>query len=40
MMNRRNIYFGRWLKHAGYYPDPKLRLIKRELAEFEPRVVH
>ena len=40
MMNRRNIYFGRWLKHAGYYPDPKLRLIRRELAEFEPRAVH
>jgi glycosyltransferase involved in cell wall biosynthesis len=40
MVNRRNIYFGRWLKHAGYYPDPKLRLIKRELAEFEPRAVH
>ena len=39
-MNRRNIYFGRWLKHAGYYPDSKLRLIKRELAEFEPRAVH
>jgi hypothetical protein len=39
-MNRRNIYFGRWIKHSGYYPDPKLRLIKRGSAEFELRDVH
>jgi glycosyltransferase involved in cell wall biosynthesis len=39
-MNRRNIYFGRWLKRSGYYPDPKLRLIKRGAAEFELRDVH
>jgi len=40
MMNRRNIYFGKWLKRSGYYPDPKLRLIKRGAAEFELRDVH
>jgi glycosyltransferase involved in cell wall biosynthesis len=40
MMPRRNVYFGRWLKHAGYYPDPKLRLVRRQVAEFEPRAVH
>ena len=40
MMPRRNVYFGRWLKHAGYYPDPKLRLVRRELAVFEARAVH
>ena len=40
MINRRNIYFGKWLKRAGYYPDPKLRLIKRGSAEFELRDVH
>src|SRR5215467_10325466 len=39
-MNRRNIYMGRWIKHAGYYPDPKLRLIRRGAAEFELRAVH
>src|SRR6185437_701367 len=33
-MNRRNMYFGRWIKHSGYYPDPKLRLVKRGAAEF------
>jgi glycosyltransferase involved in cell wall biosynthesis len=39
-MNRRNMYMGRWIKHSGYYPDPKLRLIKRGVAEFELRAVH
>ena len=39
-MNRRNMYIGRWIKHSGYYPDPKLRLIKRGAAEFELRAVH
>jgi glycosyltransferase involved in cell wall biosynthesis len=40
MMNRRNIYFGKWLKRCGYYPDPKLRLIERGAAQFELRPVH
>jgi len=39
-MNRRNLYLGRWIKHAGYYPDSKMRLVRRELAEFELRAVH
>ncbi|HSM87137.1 MAG TPA: glycosyltransferase family 2 protein [Candidatus Limnocylindrales bacterium] len=40
MMNRRNIYFGTWLKRCGYYPDPKLRMVKRGSAQFELRPVH
>lgn len=39
-MNRRNLYLGRWMKHAGYYPDRKMRLVRREMAEFEIRAVH
>jgi len=39
-MNRRNLYFGKWIKRAGYYPDPKLRLVRRGGAEFELRAVH
>lgn len=39
-INRRNLYFGKWIKRCGYYPDPKLRLIKRGAAEFELRAVH
>jgi len=40
LMNRRNIYFGTWLKRCGYYPDPKLRLVKRGTTQFELRPVH
>ena len=39
-MNRRNMYLGRWIRHSGYYPDPKMRLVRRALAEFELRAVH
>jgi len=39
-MNRRNLYFGRWIRHSGYYPDPKLRLVRRGAAQFELRDVH
>ena len=40
LMNRRNMYFGKWIKRSGYYPDPKLRLIRRGAAAFELRDVH
>jgi glycosyltransferase involved in cell wall biosynthesis len=37
---RRNLVFGRWIRHGGYYPDPKVRLIRRGSAWFENRPVH
>lgn len=37
---RRNLFLGRWMKHGGYYPDRKLRLIRRNSAAFEERAVH
>ena len=39
-MARRNLYLNKWIKRAGYYPDRKLRLVKREFATFELRAVH
>ena len=33
-INRRNLFLGRWIKHGGYYPDAKLRLFRREAANF------
>ncbi len=39
-MARRNLYMGRWIKRAGYYPDRKLRLVRRGTAQFELRAVH
>lgn len=37
---RRNFFLGRWIRHGGYYPDPKLRLFRRGTAHFEEREVH
>ncbi len=37
---RRNFFLGRWIRHGGYWPDPKLRLFRRGAAAFEERAVH
>ncbi|HKR25884.1 MAG TPA: glycosyltransferase family 2 protein [Acidobacteriaceae bacterium] len=37
---RRNFFLGRWIRHGGYWPDPKLRLFRRGAASFEERAVH
>src|SRR6202012_4230493 len=42
-LNRRNLFLGRWIKHGGFYPDPKLRLFRNNLPsppQFESRPVH
>jgi glycosyltransferase involved in cell wall biosynthesis len=39
-LSRRNFFLGRWIRHGGYYPDPKLRLFRRGSAQFEERAVH
>jgi glycosyltransferase involved in cell wall biosynthesis len=39
-MARRNIFLNRWIKRSGYYPDRKLRLVRRGMGEFENRAVH
>ena len=37
---RKNFFLGRWIKHGGFYPDPKLRLFRRSAGTFEDRAVH
>jgi len=32
MIPRRNLIFGRWMRHGGLYPDCKLRLFRRGVA--------
>src|ERR1700760_240317 len=36
LLRRRNLFLGRWMRHGGYYPDPKLRLFRRHSANFAP----
>ncbi|MGH9805390.1 MAG: glycosyltransferase family 2 protein [Candidatus Acidiferrales bacterium] len=33
-MQRRAHYIDRWINHSGWYPDPKLRLYRRERARW------
>lgn len=33
-IKRRNLFLNRWIRHGGYYPDPKLRLFRRTAANF------
>ncbi len=37
---RKNFFLGRWIKHGGFYPDPKLRLIRRGSGQFEEYGAH
>jgi glycosyltransferase involved in cell wall biosynthesis len=37
---RKNCFLGRWIKHGGFWPDPKLRLFRRGYGRFENRAVH
>jgi glycosyltransferase involved in cell wall biosynthesis len=35
---RRNLIFGRWMRHGGFYPDLKLRLFRRGTARLSEGV--
>jgi glycosyltransferase involved in cell wall biosynthesis len=37
---RKNYFLGRWIRHGGFWPDPKLRLFCRGSGRVEDRAVH
>ncbi len=37
---RKNFFLGRWIRHGGFYPDPKLRLVRRGEGRFEEYGAH
>jgi glycosyltransferase involved in cell wall biosynthesis len=37
---RKNHFMGKWIRHAGMFPDWQLRLFKRRLGRYEDRIVH
>jgi glycosyltransferase involved in cell wall biosynthesis len=37
---RKNFFLGRWIRHGGFYPDPKLRLARRGAGRFEEYGAH
>ena len=36
LLRRRNLFLHKWIRHGGFYPDPKLRLFRRHAANFAP----
>jgi glycosyltransferase involved in cell wall biosynthesis len=37
---RRNLFWGRWMRHGGLYPDWQVRLLRRGRGRFVERTVH
>lgn len=37
---RKNMIFGKWMQHTGWYPDYQLRLFKKGKGKFEEKHVH
>jgi glycosyltransferase involved in cell wall biosynthesis len=37
---RRNVFWGRWVRHGGLYPDWQVRLFRRGHGRFVERAVH
>ena len=40
IVNRMVNYCGKWIKHSSWYPDKKLRIFPKELANWEGEFVH
>ena len=38
--NRKVFFLGRWINHGDWYPDTKLRLVRRENARMEGNAAH
>jgi glycosyltransferase involved in cell wall biosynthesis len=39
-VNRKFIFLGRWIRHAGWYPSWNLRLFRHRLGRYDDREVH
>jgi glycosyltransferase involved in cell wall biosynthesis len=37
---RKNYFLGRWIRHGGFWPDAKLRLLRRGAGKFQGQTVH
>jgi glycosyltransferase involved in cell wall biosynthesis len=39
-LNRRVVFLGTWIRHAGWYPNWNLRLFRHQLGRYDGREVH
>lgn len=37
---RKNIIFGKWIEHTGWYPDPQLRFFRKGQGKYREGVLH
>ncbi len=37
---RKNIIFGKWIEHTGWFPDPQLRLFQKGMGQYTSEHVH
>ncbi len=37
---RKNIFFGKWLRHGDHWPDHQVRLFRKGLGQFKSKAVH
>lgn len=40
MVKRKVFYLGKWIKHCGWYPDYRIRLVKKDKAHWGGESVH
>jgi hypothetical protein len=40
LIPRKNYFLAKWIRHGGFWPDPKMRLFRKGAARFEDRAVH
>jgi glycosyltransferase involved in cell wall biosynthesis len=40
IMERLNLFCGQWIRHGSWYPDRKLRLVRRGQGSWNDRLVH
>ena len=40
VFHRQSYYLGRWIKHGGWYPDAKLRLIRKDSGSWHGESLH
>ena len=39
-MPRKSFFLGKWIKHAGWYPDHKMRLFRKDKVKLSDNLVH
>src|SRR5579884_1050251 len=37
---RRNFFYGKWIRHSGFYPDRQLRLFRRSAGRYDNVLLH